>query len=426
MIPSSKIPTTRTPPLYYHSFPTPNQWSIDSHSKEYRQQRKKDRVIARMDDLVRSLRGPIDDGRRKYLLCELFFTTNYWISNNCVGPTLASLYMGEPVAALRNYVQRALAKAFGCSRLMVPAVLQKHYGCSITAHGIYADTNDVPRSFEQRAMLEKFKVYFENGKALWNTWWTQADSDLVPVNTFRAYDCSGDERDHLRDRHGFFVMTLYRDLYVAPHRPTLKAFPKFHSTIPEGTAVQCSGSILIVEGKVKEITSASGHYKPDKLFFVNVLEQLKTVGVGTLKNIALYDYDNEVIAKNAEEYLKQYGRWNAVDERGRIISGARTNEAAAIRGQLHARRLEELTIGRTKDKALEAVFAEAFEKARQIEPGALWTKTWKGVLDDLIAFSGGGWYQKKKTEYQSKPPFPPPESKPPVPPRPKEFHFTPV
>lgn len=410
-------PTTKKPPIYYHTLPTLDQWSVDSWCKDYGQQRNSDPVIVRMDDSLRSLRGPVDDGRRKYLLCELFFTTNYWIRNNCEGPTLARLYLGEPVAALRNYVQRALAKAFGCSRIMVPAMLQKHYGCSMTAHGVYADTGEAPRSFTERANLERFKIYFQSGKAYWHAWWTQADSDLVPVNSAKAYQGSGDEAEHLPKQHGFFVMTLYRDMYVAPHAK-IRSFPKFHSTVPQGAAVQCSGSILIVEGEVKEITSASGHYKPDKLFFVSVLEQLKTVGVPTPNNIVLYDYDYELVSKNADEYLKQYGIWKSVDERGRIISGARKNEAAAIRGQLLVKRLEELQIGRTQDQALEALFAEAFEKARQFSPGnpALWTRTWKGVLDDLIAFVSEGnlpaakrdaWYQKKKTEYASRSPVPP-------------------
>ena len=112
--------------------------------------------MKRMDDLVWSLnKGSIDDGQRKYFLCELFFTTNYWMRNHCAG--LAKQHLEEPVAALRNYVQRALAKTFGCSRIMVPAMLQKHFGCSMTAHGIFADSGEAPRSFEERAKLENLR-----------------------------------------------------------------------------------------------------------------------------------------------------------------------------------------------------------------------------------------------------------------------------
>jgi len=53
----------------------------------------------------------------------------------------------------------------------------------------------------------------------------------VPVNSSVAYNGLKAEKENLRVDHGYFVMNLYRDMYVAPHSP-FRALPQvpFHDS----------------------------------------------------------------------------------------------------------------------------------------------------------------------------------------------------
>jgi hypothetical protein len=253
-------------------------------------------------------------------------------------------------------------------------------------------------------------------------WRNPQDLELRKANT-KAMICPANRP--LRPDHAHFVLTRYRDLYLAPFSPSWPGFPKYHSTIPEKTAVQCAGSLLIEEGVVIEICNGSGHYMPGDLYFVNVLEQLKTLGVTpqTIQGISLWDYAGNEIAEDAAEYLKEHGNWDEIQKRKEMNRKRRAEGIFAVRAAKYKTRLDALMKNHLEDEAFGLLFAEEF--AARIGYGgqgspSLWTETWKSILDALLEFAKNAYdkadpkrkaltqlIEKKIAEYKVRPPIPP-------------------
>jgi len=145
--------------------PTWNEWKSKSYVDKFSVRRSSDRVLTRIDDLVKGLNRPgLDDGSRKYLLAELYYSTNYWL-NYCEGNPNVQVQRRQAVRALKEVVERTLAESLGVGPGLVGPELAKHYGCSLTFHGIYKDEHDTPRYFTQREKRERYKIFFRDGKA---------------------------------------------------------------------------------------------------------------------------------------------------------------------------------------------------------------------------------------------------------------------
>jgi hypothetical protein len=421
-------------PLLFLSVPTPNEWKSKSYVGKFFVQRSSDRVLTRIDDLVSGLnRSGLDDGSRKYLLAELYYSTNYWL-NYCEGNPNVQLERRQAVRALKEVVERTLAKSLGAAPLLVGPELEKHYGCSLTFHGIYKDETDEPRYFKEREKRERYKIFFRDGKALWHEWWMSQTSKLKPVDTKEAcqrssFSLQQQEGGPLLSGYGFLVMTSYRDIYVAPHRMDAIApgMPKFHSTIPAGKSVQFAGSILIQGGIVKAIRNDSGHYHPDDTFFINILEQLRTVGV-RLKGVQLFNYKGEDVSKDAEDYLNKRGNWGKIEER--VKQSQRHQSAMAFRTSALLSRnksmyemLNRVEYGKPEPQGLPVLLQLLFEERydglkgdmryQGTPPGSLWTTAWTDVLEGLFKYfeiddkkKAAAW-KAKLDHYKLAPPVPP-------------------
>ena len=415
----------------YQSIPPYTQWKNDI--KELAGERKSDRVLKRINILVRSLGKASSDGERSYLLCELYFSTKYWMRN--APPTIQQKQHAAPLAALLVCVVRQLERLFDCDRTMLPAKLQQHYCCSENAHGIFCDEYDIPEDFRIRSELEKFKLYFEQGVVKWSPWWEKGTGTraLAPVNTSEAYKKATPTKP-IRPNAAFFVMNRYRDMYAAPHILKDEKIPMYHSTLPKGEAVQFAGSIVIVDGKIKEICNDSGHYAPEERYLLNVFEHLKTVGV-KLAGIKLFDFNGDELPEDvatAMKFMKMEGAkgsgFSGIRDRANARLAQRNAMGASIKGRVFADRLKEHMKTMPRDQALEKVFEEQFDQVKQGSPitPRLWEETWKDVLSALSAFWGDGhgidktvelvnWLQGKQAMYQIHPPAPP---------RPKAAHTT--
>ncbi len=424
-------------PQFFTSIPSPNEWRRLSYVNDIRVRRATDRVLTRIDDLVKSLsRSALDDGARKYLLAELYYSTNYWLRNSEGNPEMHK-DRRSAVGALFGCSERALAKALGVPLSLVGPKLEKHYACSLSAHGIYSDSTDVPRYFTEREKREKYKIFFQNGLALWHMWWTSESGGLVPVDSQKAYARSdslgvqGGAQGSLMDGFGFLVMSRYRDIYVAPHRPSSnksnQSFPKYHSTIPAGESVQFGGSIKIEGGKVKGICNDSGHYAPSDKFFINILEHFKTVGV-PLKGVKLYDHEHNELPGDAEEFLRSGGNWDNVQARKNLNVANRLQSSRFIRpGMLVENNpiLDKVQQHQADppglQQTLSKLFAQRYDVLKHIPqnsgtpPRSLWTEAWTGVLQDLIMLYASertmlhkrkAWEQKLDA-YKLTPPAPP-------------------
>lgn len=405
--------------LHYQNIPALQHWTKDRAGLASNKSQP-DRVLERIDDLVKSYGRTKNSAKHSYLLGELYFSTKYWIRN--VKPALTQKQQAAPVHALFDCVERRLARLFKCDLRMVGAKLQKYYCCCENAHGIFCDEYDIPHSFDVRGETEKFKLYFVNGLAMWNRWWEQSTGGLVPVDTAEARKRATFGTSSLRPDAAFFVMNRYRDMYAAPHFSQNADYPMYHSSIPKGQAVQFAGTIVIKGGQIKEIRNDSGHYKPGNDYMLNVLEHLKTVNARGFDEIELFDHKDDRLgtAQDAMEYEFKEKGWKGIKERGKDQRNAMIDMAAAIKGRERGKRLKELTPKHGRDKALEMIFADRFDVMRGGLPGSphLWDETWRDVLKSLRAFysteSGipdaeelGRWLEGKEAGYKLHAPAPP-------------------
>ena len=429
------------PVLSYQRLPGFFRWIEDSMTPDYKTERNSDPAIQRIDTFLSRLPDTTDDAQKKYMLIELFLATNSWLR---IKPNLKDvgkpgrIRLGVAVKALRDIVQKALSEAFQCAFGRVPDVLDRHFSISRTAHGIYIDAKDPIRS----ANFEKYKVCFKSGKAMqfnlensdarelrevdtnskYLTAGTQSaanfeEDDTIGKQTDPNADPNKPEKKH--DKFAMFVLTRDRELYVAPFISSSTAYPKYHSSIPRGDAVQCAGSMKIIKGEVKGICPDSGHYAPDPAYFLNVLEYLKTMGVN-LGGISLLDHTGQkVLTSNAQQFLDAKGNWETLRRRAELNRQRDGEGGVAARGLRYLKRFADLQRrGLSKEKALETLFAEEFGRMNQSGEGGaqLWTRIWTGILSnmskqaELMEHSEETWktfLRDKIDDYSLHPPLPP-------------------
>jgi hypothetical protein len=426
----------RTTP--YQTIPSSNKWYFDSYI--VRAVRKNDKVLKRIDRLLKDIGSAKDAGETTYLLCELYFATNYWLNN--YRATYSMNNRREPaVRMLREFIENRLASTFNCSQRMVRAKLQKYYTKTLTAHGVWCD-RDAP--VLRLARREKFKLVFEHGKAYWLEWWKKESgkaTKLLPVNTARARESTVDAKtgDDIGNPKGlesdwaFFAMSFDRDIYIGPHKESSwgQFMPVFHSSYLNGVSVQFAGSIHVVKGKVLGVRNDSGHYQPNNSFFINILSQLKTVGVD-LKKVELFDYENDRIARKdgkpyrADRYLAEHGRWEMVVERKNEYLLGRAALATAlgrkviyerIYPQTNHTRQSDLKTNQNLKKLAREQYQLQVRQGKSHGPG-LWKETWVGICNAIVQFmpSDDKAIAKYRTAWRkraSKPDRPPkPSSKP--------------
>jgi len=138
-----------------------------------------------------------------------------------------------------------------------------------------------------RAEARKYRIFFgKNGLAFQSPWWNKhwnASWSLVLAESSRARPNPPTMFDQLGSDYGGFTMGMNRELYMAPHLCTLESEQKkmnfYHSSYLAGSAVLCTGPILIRGGRILGILDHGGHYRPTLDHLVNVLEALRMFGV---------------------------------------------------------------------------------------------------------------------------------------------------
>jgi hypothetical protein len=300
----------RTTP--YRSFPFILNWMKDSSVKGAR--RKADPSLQRIDSLVKSYNFATSGGSRRYLLGELYFTTNWWLRNFRGNPQMQE--GREPaIRQLCHYAIRQLAAAFGCGINAVPTYLERFYGreMDFAAHRIDAEKGE--RHYLDRAEAEKYKLIFINGHFYQFPWWSRS---ALPTDSVRladsgyAYAMTGNvDRSTMEEDWGFFTMSMSRDIYMAGHRDDF-----FHSAYLAGGNALCAGGMLIKKGVVKAIRNNSGHYKPLHSHQLNLLEHLKMLGY-RMEDIEVYSFEDQHLSVKGDVYMKAHGNWDVIETRAR-------------------------------------------------------------------------------------------------------------
>lgn len=399
----------RTTP--YNKIPSVAEWKTDSSVSLAR--RVNDPVLDRIDNLLDAFSKAKDAGETLYIQCEIYFASNYWLRNFKQANNLTTMNAKrEPaIRALFRCIVKKLAFAFDCGVQALPNALELYFGRSLSEHGKGLDRANNFHYFLKRAELEKFKLRFKAGRVYqlpWREYMKNKDVKLQPANSELIHDqtkgvVKGDK--FLRTDWACFVMSMSRDLYMAPHFGHLKAgssiagvVPKYHSSHLAGLPVLCSGSILIQDGWVQGLRNDSGHYQPTNAHLVNVLEHLQMMLVD-LKGIEVVDYGGAVWA-NGEDFLSSHGNWATA------VTRARRNDPKMRQWEIDVKTKYKGGKGTAFRSLVEEHYANLTAGQKQGGFYDLWGKAYREVAIALSEVDKSYW-----TKAGEKPFPPPPPSK---------------
>lgn len=312
-------------PPVYPTIPSSEQWEKDSSTLLSR--RADDKLLVQIDKAIADLpfEGNDDLSRDqiKYaqndVACDLFFLVDHWLKT--FRTARGADKRREPaMQALYRCVAQHLCGIFDCTINVLPMMLERFFGRSLTAHGAQIDGVSNAAKYLDRAEREQFKLHWKNGLAYR---WSLGKLVLV--------DSRDKEINLTRVGNEFagYVMSMTRDFYMAAHfdghRGTGHRANFYHSSYLAGGTVMCAGSLRIDKGKVTGVMTDSGHYQPDPSHVVNVLRALRMHGVD-LCHVIVRDHEDRPLEVEADVFVNNDGSWGQILERGRsnLINLTRT------------------------------------------------------------------------------------------------------
>ena len=239
---------------------------------------------------------------RLAILGQLFFAADHWLKLASKSPDDAN-YKLPQAAVLGLYVNVVdkLCQAFKCSPNVLPQALEEWWGRALTPHGYAVDNklwrfdgkDWVPRprnadeigkfpdvaQYLSRAELENYRLRFDNGIAMMRSR-TDAGKWVVANSAGIGWSCGDKTAPRMMDPgYAGFALSMGREIFMAHHRGSFDEDNFFHSSYMSGQSVLCTGTIKIINGKVKAIRNDSGHYQPTVDHLVNVVQTLAMHGV---------------------------------------------------------------------------------------------------------------------------------------------------
>ncbi|MFN7920351.1 MAG: hypothetical protein U0Q16_09655 [Bryobacteraceae bacterium] len=303
-------------PIQYNSVPTLAQWEKDS-SVTFAI-RNNDQILKRIDFLVGSYnRAAGDDFARALIHADLYFVTDYWLKN-CQRSGKMERGRQPAVYALFVCVVNELCQQFGVTVNVLPRELEMMFGRVLSDVGVKVDSEEERARYLKRKDIEKYRVWFKNGRAYQADWWKKNSKGRIkPVSSARAYNPkafvkSNDGTRFDNENYGPFIMTMGREIYMMTHNPGRYGEQEgiYHSSYLAGGAVSCAGSMLIVDGRIKRIRTDSGHYKPTPSNTLAFLLTLRMFGV-PLEDVWVEDFEGRM-AVTAMQFLKCGANWTSL------------------------------------------------------------------------------------------------------------------
>lgn len=282
--------------IKFLSIPTVEQWKTGS--SVFLATRKTDIVLDRIDKLLGWLASETDAHQRMIQKCDLFFTADFWLRNFKHSPSMDT-GRSPAIQALYTCVAATLCKDFrdcgfgDCTVNTLPKFLEMFWGRPLSAVGATQDYVNNYAEYITYAEAAKYRIWFKGGLA-----YELGDKGRTLLNSKKYHDRSAmviQQNATPADDYGFFVLTMARDLFMAKHRPvnlkqrTIVEPAFYHSAYVAGSAVQCSGTMLIKEGRIERIRLNSGHYKPHENNMRGLLMALRMWGVA-VETIYYEDY----------------------------------------------------------------------------------------------------------------------------------------
>jgi hypothetical protein len=318
----------------------------------------------------------LDKDERRYVKCELYFATNYWLRNEKRSHMARMNSDRKPaIQALHNRVKIYLSKDFGClvSTYTLNAALDDYFGRDMDEkkriYDLVKGTDKLNYIDDANAAKrDKFRLRFRRGilggyaRAYRVPWMKAVDGKNPKPILANSADVGKQSalKFMLEGGWTFFVMSRERDIYMVPHSVMMKGglyfkdAPVFHSSILAGGTVACAGTILIKKGIILGLRIDSGHYRPTNSHMVSVLEHLKTVDVD-IRNIDIYATFAGVVAATGsaglslrkqfkvdpsyavpyckgDEFLQALGNWKMIVERERRRDSRRRKWEGKVQG----------------------------------------------------------------------------------------------
>ena len=282
--------------IRFDRLPTLTQWRAASSVAFGR--RNTDRLLAVIDEDLEEYRYERDGNARLYRLCNLFFTTDYWLKSQSRGDSGPSGRRREAVQALYESIVGELCRRTGYAPGNLRGWIERVFGREMGHHGALICDRRMPghrnrplvgpehAEYLSREEADKYRLIFRDGLAYQRPWWKPdfkgtekpvlAESSRSPG---KYHPSAGVNRAMFGLYFSGFAMSMDREIYMAPHRfgyPGQQHF--FHSSYLAGATVMCTGSLRVRAGHVFEISNDSGHYRPTLDHVLNVLECLRMHG----------------------------------------------------------------------------------------------------------------------------------------------------
>jgi len=390
----------------YMRLPDLQQWKNDSHIPDILVRRANDKPLCAIDAIVTAIQNSKSNGKRNYLMVELYFATNYWL-RNFKSQRSGNMHPGREnaIRSLCHYAVEKMALGFQCGVQAVPTKLERYYGRTMGTHGKTIDATEA-NHYMKRADVEQYKLFFDAGKAYCFDWKNNRfgqDFVMALAQSKTIWERDQDQKS-LQIEWARFAMSMSRDIYMAPHVNFATAerynAPAVHSSYLGGMPVLCAGSLEIENGVVSGVKSDSGHYQPTYQQLMNVIQHLSVVGVN-LETVSVCDFIGWPLG-NGKEFMANNQHWRKrIDQTGQEFK--KTNN------------LHDLVKKRVDDLK-KIVYFSLLKKAK--DDGVIWKAAYRSVCEDLsVALNDPVWRNRAEDDKaipRRKAPAPPVRKTPPV------------
>jgi hypothetical protein len=324
------------------NIPRPEEWQRDSSVTLAI--RNNDTTLRRVDNLLEQYAR--NEGasaaarfRRQCLVCDLFFTVDFWLKTYRNNFHMAS-GRADTVNALYRCVVDQLCGAdmFDCPVNILPTMLEAMFGRSLSDDAVRVDAEDRAAEYMSLAMATKSKLVIKSGLLYGYRWESGGEQGLqvVPTNKLVRLDTCDLANPAVHadampgfERYAFFVMSVDRDLFMRQHySATLKPIPYapgnlnpgiYHSSYLGQNHVGFAGSMLVENGVLRSLRNDSGHFKPNDSNYVALLWALQMHGIST-DGVSCYEHTGRYWCR-ARDILNNNGDWTS------LIRGALQNAA---------------------------------------------------------------------------------------------------
>jgi hypothetical protein len=288
------------------------------------------RTLGQITEYLECYRNVTEKWDRVAMLAQLYFLTDRWLRDANLSAGVNDLQqIGRP-AAVQNLFRAAvqeLCRELTCTVNYLPQLLENLWGRVMTAYGVKIDQAPKGVVYLNRARAELLRLRFDiNGLAWQCTWWARDKTQLVLVDSANFTGTAAPRRKPIEPGFAGYALSMGRDFYMGEHRNGFKDGKDFyHSAYLAGGPALCTGTMKIVQGRVRMVTNESGHYMPRIENLVNVVQALQmygvppaTYGVQAMKE-SWYDRNGQrgltSLTMRGDKFLQKYFLGEAILER---------------------------------------------------------------------------------------------------------------